>query len=56
MPNGGNMQKALDYIEDNITGNISLHDISDKAGFSVPHFYRLFKSLSGDTVAAYILR
>lgn len=56
MPNSGNMQKALDFIENNITGNISLYDISDQAGFSVPHFYRLFKRLTGDTVGAYIER
>lgn len=56
MPNEGNMQKALDYIENNITGNLSLYEISGKAGFSVPHFYRLFKRLTGDTVGAYILR
>lgn len=49
-------QRALDYIEDNITKNISLYDIACEAGFSVPHFYRLFKRLTGDTVYEYILR
>jgi AraC family transcriptional regulator len=50
------LQKALYYIEKNITRDISLYDISCEAGFSVPHFYRLFKRLTGDTVGAYILR
>lgn len=50
------MQKALEYIDNNITGNISLYDISRAAGFSVPQFYRMFKRLTGDTVSAYILR
>lgn len=56
MPNNQNLQRALDYIEKNITQNISLYDISREAGFSVPHFYRLFKRLTGDTVGEYILR
>lgn len=50
------MLKALDYIDKNITRNISLYDICHETGFSVPHFYRLFKRLTGDTVGAYILR
>lgn len=50
------MLKAMDYIDKNITQNISLYDISREAGVSVPHFYRLFKRLTGDTVGAYILR
>lgn len=56
MPNDQFMQKALDYIDKNIDGNISLYDISCEAGFSVPHFYRLFKKLTGDTVCSYMLR
>jgi AraC family transcriptional regulator len=56
MPTDQNMLRALDFIEDNIMGNLSLYDISAAAGFSVPHFYRLFKRLTGDTVGAYILR
>lgn len=51
-----NMLRALDFIENNLVEDISLYDISAAAGFSVPHFYRLFKRLTGDTVGAYILR
>lgn len=51
-----NMQKALEYIDNNIASNLSLNDIAFIAGFSVPQFYRLFKRLTGDTVASYILR
>lgn len=50
------MLNAMEYIDKNITRNISLYDISREAGFSVPHFYRLFRRLTGDTVGAYILR
>ncbi|OPJ56167.1 helix-turn-helix domain-containing protein [Clostridium oryzae] len=56
MPKSNNLQRALDYIESNIFEDISLYDISREAGFSVPHFYRLFKKLTGDTVGKYILR
>lgn len=56
MPTDQSMLRALDFIEGNIMGDLSLYDISAAAGFSVPHFYRLFKRLTGDTVGAYILR
>jgi AraC family transcriptional regulator len=56
VPSDQNMLRALEFIEDNITGDLSLYDISAAAGFSVPHFYRLFRRLTGDTVGAYIER
>ncbi len=56
MPKDQHMQKALEYIDKNVTCEVSLYDIARVAGFSVPHFYRLFKRLTGDTVGAYILR
>jgi AraC family transcriptional regulator len=56
MPKDQNLLRALDYIDSNITRDICLYDISKEAGFSVPHFYRLFKRLTGDTVGEYILR
>lgn len=56
MPNDQCLLRALEYIEQNITQDISLYEIAQVAGFSVPHFYRLFKQLTGDTVGAYLLR
>ncbi len=56
MPNDQCLLKALEYIDQNINNDISLYDISCAAGFSVPHFYRLFRRLTGDTVGAYIQR
>jgi AraC family transcriptional regulator len=50
------MLKAMNYIDENINQSISLYDLSREAGFSVPHFYRLFRRLTGDSVGAYILR
>ncbi len=56
MANNQILCKALEFIENNITKDIDLYDISSAAGFSVPHFYRLFKRLTGDTVGSYINR
>jgi len=56
MPKEQSLQKAMDYIEKNLTKDISYYDIAREVGISVPHFYRLFKRLTGDTVGAYILR
>lgn len=47
---------VLDYIERNLTENISLQELAQIAGYSVPQFYRLFKRLTGDTVKEYLLR
>jgi AraC family transcriptional regulator len=46
VPSDQNMLRALEFIEDNITGDLSLYDISAAAGFSVPHFCRLFRRLT----------
>lgn len=51
-----NFQRALDFIEEHITDNISLNDIAGQSGYSVPQFYRLFKRLTGDTIGEYVLR
>lgn len=36
-------QRALDFIEEHIMENITLHDIAKESGYSVPQCYRLFK-------------
>ena len=46
MPKEQSLQKAMDYIEKNLTKDISYYDIAREAGISVPHFYRLFKRLT----------
>lgn len=49
-------QRALDFIEEHIMENITLHDIAKESGYSVPQCYRLFKRLTGDTIGEYVLR
>ena len=50
------IQRILDYIEDNLKAEISVEELSDLAGFSLFHFYRLFQSAVGMPVMQYITR
>lgn len=47
---------ALTYIEAHIEEPISLEVLARLEGYSVPQFYRIFKKLTGDTVAEYVMR
>ena len=48
------IQRILDYIEDNLKAEISAEELSNLAGFSLFHFYRLFQSAVGMPVMQYI--
>lgn len=48
------IQKSIDYIEDNLTEEINLEDISSQAYCSVPHFYRIFQITTGYSVMDYV--
>ncbi|MBE5931426.1 MAG: helix-turn-helix domain-containing protein [Lachnospiraceae bacterium] len=50
------IQDSLDYIEDNLTCEISAQELSERAGFSLFHYYRLFQTAVGLPVMQYILR
>lgn len=50
------MQKAMDFIEENLKADITLEDIAAVAGFSSFHFCRLFQSSVGMPVMAYVVR
>lgn len=49
-----NFQKAINYIEDNLTNGITLKEVSEAAHLSSFHFTRLFHRLVGDTPSSYI--
>ena len=51
-----NFRKALNFIEENLDTNVSLCNIAQIAGYSVPQFYRLFKKLTGDSIGEYLIR
>ena len=50
------IQDSIDYIEDNIKCDISAKELSERAGFSLYHYYRLFQTAVGLPVMQYILR
>ena len=45
----------MDYIEDNLKTEITAKELSDMAGFSLFHYYRLFQSAIGMSVMQYIV-
>ncbi|MBI9102282.1 MAG: AraC family transcriptional regulator [Spirochaetales bacterium] len=48
--------ESLKIIEDNLKSEISVQEISDKLGFSVYYFIRLFKGVTGFSPKAYLLK
>ena len=50
------IQNSIDYIEDNLKTDITARELSEMAGFSMFHYYRLFQSAVGMPVMQYITR
>lgn len=50
------VQNTLDFIEDNLKAEITAEELSEMAGFSLYHYYRIFQSELGMPVMQYILR
>jgi Ser/Thr protein kinase RdoA (MazF antagonist)/AraC-like DNA-binding protein len=50
------MQKSLDFIEENLSADLTLEDIASYTGFSSFHFCRIFQKSVGIPVMAYVLR
>ena len=48
------IKNAIDYIEDNLTEELTIEDIAAKAYVSAFHFQRIFNVLCGYTVGEYI--
>ena len=48
------IQKALDYIEQHLYEDISIENVASEVSFSIPHFYRIFSSVVGETPKSYI--
>lgn len=49
-----NIQNAIDYIENNLCGQISIDDIANEACMSTSNFRRFFLALCGITIGEYI--
>lgn len=50
------LQKAIDYMEDNILEHISIESVAKQANSSVFHFQRTFAILTGVSVGEYLRR
>ncbi|HHV95779.1 MAG TPA: helix-turn-helix domain-containing protein [Clostridiaceae bacterium] len=50
------IKSALDYIEQNLKTNITAEELARMANYSTYHFYRLFSSVMGSSIASYILK
>ncbi len=48
------LQFSIEYIENNITEDITLNQVAQQAYCSLYHFHRLFKILVGNSVKEYI--
>ncbi|MEN2767905.1 helix-turn-helix domain-containing protein [Ornithinibacillus xuwenensis] len=48
------VQRAIDFIEDNLQEDIELEGIAREAALSVPHLYRMFYSLTGHPIKDYL--
>ena len=49
-----NLQSAIAYIEENLTEEIKVRDVAEKAYVSEFHFQRIFSALCGISVGEYI--
>lgn len=48
------INKGIDFIEQNLSNDIELSDVSNAAGVSQWHFQRIFTALTGETLKSYI--
>lgn len=48
------VQRGIDFIEEHLTEEIELQDVSRVAGVSHWHFLRMFKALTNETLKSYI--
>lgn len=51
-----NINKALDFIDQNLGRTLSLEELSSSAHFSKFHFHRIFQAIVGESPFQYILR
>ena len=50
------IEKAINFIEDNLMEKIQVDVIAEKAFFSKYHFIRIFAATTGETVGNYLRR
>ena len=50
------LNRAIQFVENNLDKKILLKDIAREAFLSEFHFHRIFKSLTGETIKEFLLR
>lgn len=50
------INRVIDYINSNISSDLTLDELAEVAGFSPFHFHRLFKAMVGENLNAFIKR
>ena len=54
MQRNENLIRVLNYIDQNISENITAEELSQVSGYSFYHFCHLFTNLSGESISAYL--
>ena len=52
MDNRTRIQQSLDYIEDNLKAEITAAELAEMAGFSLFHYYRIFRQATGLSISS----
>ena len=50
------INRVIDYIESNISGDLSLEELAEVAQFSPFHFHRIFRAMVGEPLNGFIQR
>ncbi len=50
------MQRVKEYIQVNLTKDLTLEDLAEQTGYSPYHFARLFRQATGDTPHQFVIR
>ncbi|MFV0598773.1 MAG: helix-turn-helix domain-containing protein, partial [Bacteroidales bacterium] len=56
MNNQAIIQNSINYIEENLKSDILVEELSEMAGYSTFHFYRIFYAIVGMPIMQYITR
>lgn len=51
-----NIQKSIDYIEDNLKEDIDINMAIMQSGYSTTHFYRIFQAFMGESIKEYVIK
>src|SRR5437870_4585336 len=52
----GRVNRAVAYVQGNLSASLQLEDVARVAAFSSFHFHRIFKVMIGETLSAFVKR